>query len=94
VPLDLVGQVQRVDPRPGRAVEPGRPERDGLLVVLRGDVDHDAAPVPGARWRRRTSRRRPFEHHVEVPVDPVDDVVGTQPPQRAVRGRRVAHRAP
>ena len=59
---ELVREVQRVDPRPLRPVEPRRTEGDGFVVALGRDVDDDAVPgeVLDSKAERGTS-------------DPVDD---------------------
>ena len=76
---ELVGQVQRVDPRSLSPVEARRMEGDGLVVALGRDVDDDATrgDVLDGKAERRASDS--VDDQVEVAGEGLDDVGGAEP---------------
>src|SRR5215213_11084386 len=88
---ELIGEVQRVDPRSPRAVEPRRMEGDGLVVTLRPDADDDAARRDVLDGLAERWTADPVDDQVEVAADVFDDLGGAETAEELLRCRRVAY---
>src|SRR6266568_8755393 len=75
---ELVGKVQRVDPRAGRPVEPAGPEGDHLVLALRPDVHHGAARGEVLDGQPERGPADAVEDEIEIAAGLPGDVFGTQ----------------
>ena len=88
---ELVGEVQRVDPRPLRPVEPRRLEGDGLVVALGRDVDDDSTRSDVLDGKAERGTPDNVDDQIEVAGEGLDDVGRAEPAEELLRWDRVAH---
>ena len=91
VARELVEEVQRVDPRPLRPVEPRRLEGDDLVVTLGCDVDDDAMRGDVLDGEAECRASDSVDDHVEVAREGLDDVGGAETAEELLRSGGVAH---
>src|SRR5829696_29294 len=88
---ELVREVQRVDPRPLRPLEPRRLEGDGLVVALGRDVDDDSTRSDVLDGKAERGPPDSVDDQIEVAGEGLDDVGRAEPAKELLRRDRVAH---